>query len=224
LTIQLAAGQQFPRTSLLGLPAELRIEVYKLTFATKSSLNALLTCRQLYHEAHGLAYQNMAFTIPRNLQNWRNNRYEDFRIRLNSFSSNVKSNVKVIRLRAYSTLKGLIRKGEIVPVMLIDSEPESLWSSVQEALYDYACFPQVTTVQYIARRTIFISQRRYDIELAHRRLVSNAKWQRRYTVGILKRYEELKVHELSYDDGVVSFTVTATRLDGSVLNFVVKQS
>jgi len=52
--------------TLLGMPGELKNQIYSLLFENSTNskdLTPLLTCRQLYHEAHLIAFRETTFTL-----------------------------------------------------------------------------------------------------------------------------------------------------------------
>lgn len=63
--IGLPAPRVYPRLHLLGLPQELRDEIYVKTFGGigSRSLRPLLACRQIYHEANNLAWSKAWFDL-----------------------------------------------------------------------------------------------------------------------------------------------------------------
>src|ERR1700760_927487 len=59
-------SRSYPSASLLGLPSELRHQIYEETFEgaiDSEALPLLLVCRQIYHEAHVCAYQKVTFVF-----------------------------------------------------------------------------------------------------------------------------------------------------------------
>jgi hypothetical protein len=205
---------------LLGLPPELRCIIFTLAFRgrlSKGDLAPLLTCRQIYHEAHSLVYD--AITLMLYSPWWISSVVSRYPVsQFKTFTPTLRHNVGAVRFSDYRNLRDMIRGGWIAPHTLICTSSTDTLQDVKQIVYDYGCIPNRAKVELI-RHELIIRKAQNAVYNTWTSLSEDQTWRKKCTTGVLKRYTELTVGALGEDAQRPSYTISATRLDGSSFKF-----